>query len=285
MTYPTMIYQVAVGNTPAYYETCIDSVARYCKKFDIHHIVQRKPHLNIKPLNNQRQGRASMKMDYLPIFEKENAFGYVQHIQHSGFMKACIIDADIYIRDNAPNIFDEFGVDVAFAGVRECDMPLTAKYRKKIQGFSTKQYEMFPEIMKEHTKENGVPFYNMGMMCINVTTPRYYGTKTLNGVLMTNNPTEFIRRKDFEGFVNGEGHWKWSTDQTLLNYWVKTSGMPVKNLDWRWNALVKAVQDDRLEEAYFLHFVLAENMPNPIKNVQMIAEDPRKAKTLKWGHG
>ena len=268
------IYQVAVGNTPAYYRTCMNSVALYCAKLGIEHHVQLEPKLKIKPLDNKRfdrAGRSMMKLDYLPIYEKENAFDLLY-----GFDKIAIIDADIYIRKNAPDIFAQIDMDTAFAGVRECDLPLTSKYLHKIQGFSTKQYEMFPQIMKEHTTEIGIPFYNMGMMLLTSKLLEY-----LNG----ESPEQFIRRKEFEGFVNGEGHWKWSTDQTLLNYWVKTSEMPTTNLDWKWNALVKAVKDDRLSEAYFLHFVLGGNLPNPEKTVQMIANDPSKAKTVNWGHG
>jgi hypothetical protein len=218
-----------------------------------------------------------MKLDYLPIYEKENAFDYLYGCNgNTGYDKVAIVDADIFIRDGTPNIFDELDSDTAFAGVRECDLPLTEKYLNKIRGFSTKQYEMFPDIMREHTKQFGIPFYNMGMMVLSSNLCEYLNGET---------PEEFIRRNEFEGFVNGAGHWKWSTDQTLLNYWVKTSGMPAKNLDWRWNALVKAVRDDRLHEAHFLHFVLADNMPNPEQNVKMIANNPKTAAKLNWGHG
>jgi hypothetical protein len=71
-------------------------------------------------------------------------------------------------------------------------------------------------------------------------------------------PLEFIRRPEFERFVNGEGHWKWSTDQTLLNYWIKKAGVAVKDLDWKWNALYGAVQD--VSPAHFVHFFLSAKM-------------------------
>jgi hypothetical protein len=247
------VYQVAVGNVPAYYQTCIDSVARYCASYGIHHHVQTEPQLKIKPLNNKRLGRSSMKLDYLPIYEKENAFDLLY-----GYDKVAIIDADIYIRDTAPDIFDEIDADTAFAGVRECDMPVTPKYLHKIQGFSTKQYEMFPQIMQEHTEEVGVPFYNMGLMLLTPVLLEYLNGET---------PEQFIRRKEFEGFVNGEGHWKWSTDQTLLNYWVKSSGMPVKNLSWKWNALYKGIRDEKLPNAHFIHFFLSANLPRGGKEI------------------
>jgi hypothetical protein len=254
----TLIYQVAVGNVPAHYEICIESVSRYCKKYDIDHVVQREPILNIKPLNNQRSGRASMSLDYLPIYEKENAFNYL-----SEYDMIAIVDADIYIR--APySIFDEIEDGVAFAGVRECDLPLTPKYLNKIQGFSRKQYEKFPHIMKENTEKYGVPFYNMGLMVLTQHIREYIGEDS---------PEQFIRRKEFEGFVNGEGHWQWSTDQTLLNYWVKTSNMPAQNLHWHWNVLYEAVKKHRLPEAFFVHFILSANLPRGGKEIPKIISD------------
>ena len=54
-------------------------------------------------------------------------------------------------------------MDTSFAGVNECDMPLTPQYFHKITGFSRAQYGKFPDIMKEDGKY-GVPFYNMGLM-------------------------------------------------------------------------------------------------------------------------
>ena len=263
----TLIYQVNVGTPPAFYQTCINSVAQYCKRYDIVHFIQLKPILKIKPLRSER---GTMKLDYLPIFEKENAFEFLK-----AYDKVCIIDADIYIRDNVPNIFDEIDMDTAFAGVRECDMPLTPKYQHKIQGFSTKQYEMFPEIMKEHTTEYGVPFYNMGLMLF---------TKKLQEYLSRMTPEQFIRQEQFEGFVNGKGHWKWSTDQTLLNYWVKTSGMETKNLSWKWNALFKAVRDEELPESYFIHFFLSDNLPQQGATIPKIVKDLDLASNIK-GHG
>jgi hypothetical protein len=137
-------------------------------------------------------------------------------------------------------------------------MPVTPKYLHKIQGFSTKQYEMFPQIMQEHTEEVGVPFYNMGLMLLTPVLLEYLNGET---------PEQFIRRKEFEGFVNGEGHWKWSTDQTLLNYWVKSSGMPVKNLSWKWNALYKGIRDEKLPNAHFIHFFLSANLPRGGKEI------------------
>ena len=47
---------------------------------------------------------------YLPIYEKENAFDYIDD-----YDQIAIIDADIYIRPDSPNIFDEVSEDVPAA--------------------------------------------------------------------------------------------------------------------------------------------------------------------------
>lgn len=242
----TLIYQVKVGKSPTFYDTCIKSVADYCKKYGIEHIVQTKPTLKITSTHPQRKG-AMDKHGFLPIYEKENAFAYLGE-----YDKVCVVDADIFIKPSAPNIFSEIDLEIPFAGVRECDMPLTSDYITKIQKFSKGQYEQFPEIMKESTKEFGVPFYNMGLMLMSISLLEY-----LNG----DTPEQFIRRKEFKKFVDGQGHWKWSTDQTLLNYWIKTTKMRTKNLDWKWNALYKAVTDDSIQSAHFVHFFLADKLP------------------------
>ena len=95
-------------------------------------------------------------------------------------------------------------------------------------------------------------YYNFGISNAKIKIKKYLNGQT---------PGEFIRRPEFERFVNGEGQFRYSTDQTLLNYWVRKSGMSHKSLDWRYNALFKAVKDDKLKDAYFIHFFLSANLP------------------------
>ena len=97
-------------------------------------------------------------------------------------------------------------------------------------------------------------------------------------------PLEFIRRKEFERFVNGEGNWKWSTDQTLLNFWVRKSGMKRKNIDWKWNALFKGIKDEKLPEAHFIHFFLSGNLPQKGAEIPSIIKNLDNATKIK-GHG
>ena len=133
-----LIYQVSVGKPSKLYEHCIDSVAKYCAKYDIEHIVLTQPKLRIKPdiFTSGRSEESYMKYGgYLPIFEKENAFDYLDR-----FDQVAIVDADIYIRDDAANIFDDFGTDHAFGAVAEREMDIQQWYGGKIQNYSAMQY-------------------------------------------------------------------------------------------------------------------------------------------------
>lgn len=264
----TMIFQVKVGpNPPAFYDVCIQSVDQYCQKYGIDHIVLTEPKLKIKPLNSKRSASA-LKCDCLVIYEKEVAFEYLDQ-----YDAICIIDSDIYIRDNAPNIFDELSEGIVFAGVLEREMPLTPEYIRKISAYSKGQYESLKDVDWKWDK-SGAAFYNMGLMLFSKDIKKY-----LNG----DTPEQFIRRKEFEGFVNGEGNWKWSTDQTLLNYWVKKTGMKVKNLEWKWNTLFKGVKDEYLKDSYFIHFFLSNNLPKKGAEIPNIVRDLDKAASIR-GH-
>jgi hypothetical protein len=235
-----LVYQVKVGETPAFYDNCILSVERYCKRHGFDHIVQKETILRIVPIRSFRSVNA-LRLGYLPIFEKANAFGYLGE-----YDQVAVIDADIYIRDTALSVFD--GFDAEFGAVMERRMPLTQTYLAKIRKYSDGQYALLKDVDWQWN-EDGAAFYNMGMMVLGAGL-----LERLSG----DSPLEFIRRPEFERFVNGEGHWKWSTDQTLLNYWVKKAGVAVKDLDWKWNALYGAVQD--VSAAHFVHFFLAAKM-------------------------
>ena len=235
-----LIYQVAVGEVPRYYGCCIDSVARYATRIGADHIVQREPILKIAPLASQRSENA-LRLGYLPIYEKENAFSYLGEYE-----KVAIIDADVYVRDSAPNVFDEY--DTPFAGVVERDLPATRKYRDKLVKHSRGQFSTLKDV-DWRWNEGGAEFYNMGVMLLSDSLLEY----------LDETPEKFIRRPEFERFVNGEGHWKWSTDQTLLNYWLKRADIACTRLDWRYNALYGAVSD--VSGAYFVHFFLSAKLP------------------------
>jgi len=230
-----------VGEVPPFYETCIDSVAEYAARVGADHIVQRQPILRIVPLKSCRSENA-LRLGYLPIYEKENAFAELEKYE-----QIAIIDADIFIRDCAPDIFTQ-AQGAGFAGAIERDMPLTAQYAEKVRKHSDGQFSGLKDV-DWNWDARGAHYYNMGLMLLHKSIMPYLNGET---------PERFIRRPEFERFVNGEGHWKWSTDQTLLNYWVKKSGMATRSLDWRWNAMYGAVQS--IKGAYFVHFFLSSKL-------------------------
>lgn len=252
-----LIYQVYVGKRSALYDHCIASVAAYCKKYNIEHLVQRQPILMIRPdpFTNNRSHEAVERLGYLPIYEKENAFTYLK--SHD---QVAIIDSDIWIRPDAPNIFDEF--NSTFGAVCEREMPITEEYRQKLVNYTRMQYSTI-RLDWKWDKQLGAQFFNMGLMLMDKQLDKY-----INGT-----PKQFIRRPEFQPFVDGRGAWKWSTDQTLLNYWINKEKIPTQHMDWKWNGLYKGIRDDKVKEAYFVHFFLKDKLPARGENVEQLMKD------------
>lgn len=242
----TLIYQVYVGKRSKLYDQCVESVKQYCKKYNIHHEVQRYPILMIKPdvFSTNRHPRAwEQHGGFLPIFEKENAFNYLK-----SYDKVAIIDADIFIREDAPNIFDELSDDFDFGGVVERDMPLTTEQQSKVRSYSQAQYSNIKNVDWKWNK-NGAEYMNMGVMVMNKSLSRYLKGET---------PKQFLNRPRFKPFVDGIGNWKWSTDQTLLNTWIKEDNIKTKHLNWKWNGLYGV--NTQIKDCHFVHFFLSKRL-------------------------
>jgi len=257
-----MIYQVYVGKPSKLYDHCTASVAAYCSRHGIDYTIQKTPILKIKPdvfATNRSKESYEKHGGFLPIFEKENAFGYFPE-----YDQIAIVDADIYIRSDAPNIFEELEEETEFAGVVEREMPITHQYAQKIINYSRMQYHNLHINKVANFQPNplGYEFYNMGLMVMQCHIKKYFKPGE--------SPHQFISRPEFKDFVDGQGAWKWSTDQTLLNTWVRKEKMRQHHLDWKWNALYKGVRDDKLPEAYFVHFFLKDLLPERGENVQQL---------------
>jgi len=254
-----LIYQVAVGKPSKLYEHCIESVSNYCKNHGIGHIVQREPVYRIKPdpFNSGRSKESYEKYGgYLPIFEKEVAFDYL-----NDYDQIAIIDADIYIRPEAPNVFDDFGTDKAFGAVIEREMPIENWYREKIINYSRMQYGHLHN-NKTDFKLNqlGFEFANMGVILLN--------SESFLPYLKGQSGKQFLQRAEFKDFVDGVGPWKWSTDQTLLNTFVRKYNVPFKRMHWKWNGLYTA--NSRIKECHFVHFFLKDKLPNKGEDVKSL---------------
>jgi hypothetical protein len=258
-----LIYQVNVAKSSNLYNHCIASVSAYCEKHNIAHFVQTKPILRIRPdifLSNRSRESYEKYGGFLPIYEKENAFRELRK-----YDQVAVIDADIYIRPDAPNVFDEFESEYAFGAVCEREMPITEQYTQKIMNYSRMQYELLHmKKQKIDFKPNtfGYEFYNMGMMLMN--------SESFLPYLKDESPAEFIRRDEFAQFVDGIGNWKWSTDQTLLNYFVKKYKIPTQHMHWKWNGLFTA--NTKINECHFVHFFLKDKLPAQGENVEQLME-------------
>jgi hypothetical protein len=228
-----LIFQVAVGEVPSFYATTMGSVRAYAQRIGADYEALTEPELRIVP-KNSRRSESALRLGYLPIFEKEAAFARLGR-----YDQVAVIDADVYARERAPDIFEAAG-SADFAGVRERDLPLLPRYQQKIKSYARDQYG-----------DAGFPFYNMGVTVWSESILPYLCGQT---------PAEFIHRPEFAPFVNGEGKYRWSTDQTLLNMWVR--GRSRTDLEWRWNCMYDYVQKSALERnPYFVHFALASKMP------------------------
>ena len=255
----TLIYQVYVGKRSRLYDVCTKSVSEYAEKVGADYICQRQPILKIKPdifSTNRSKESYEKHGGFLPIYEKEVAFDYFDK-----YDQICIIDADIYVRPTAPNIFDELDPEVYdFGGVVESSMPIPEWYQQKILNYSQMQYGSLNMNWK-FSPITGFPFMNMGMMLMGKGLQKYLKGQTAK---------QFIERSEFKQFVDGLGPWKWSTDQTLLNWWIRKEGMMIKNLDWRWNGLFTA--NDRIKECHFVHFFLKDKLPERGENIEALME-------------
>lgn len=252
-----LIYQISVGKPSKLYETCIASCGRYAKRIGADHIVQTEPLLSITPDPNTsgRSKEATARLGYLPIFEKESAFGLLP-----AYDKIGVIDADVYIKDTTTkNIFDEF--DTPFCAMRELDLPMLPWYDKKLKTYSVMQYgSLWPKSMFI----NGIaPFRNMGVMLFTKELQKY----------IRGTPIDFIRQPRFKKFVDGVGNFKWSTDQTLLNWWLHEDRIATHDLNWKWNCLYTAVPDKSLKEAYAVHFFLKDKLPQKGENIDQLLKD------------
>ena len=137
------------------------------------------------------------------------------------------------------------------------------KYKSKIRKYSKSAFEQLTDVDWKWN-QLGAEFYNMGLMVIN--------SKGFLPYLKGQTPKQFLDREEFKDFVDGVGYKKWSTDQMLLNWWVKKESIPTLNMDWRWNALYKGIDDTRLPEAYFVHFFLKDLLPQRGENISALME-------------
>lgn len=244
----TLIYQVCLGeaSNSKLYEFCISSVKHYCKMHGIDHYLQTHPRLRIAPdpfMTNRSEDSYKKHGGYLPIFEKENAFDF-----RDKYDKIAIIDADIFVRPDSPNIFDEF--DSTWGGVAEREMPLNDEYVNKIINYSKMQYSTLTDVDWKWNNR-GAEFFNMGLIL--------FDCKKIEPYLNKETAKQFLDRYEFKRFIDGQGAWKWSTDQTLLNWWLKKQKIEIQHLSPVWNGLFSV--NTKINDCNFVHFFLKDKLP------------------------
>ena len=266
-----LIYQVSIlGRNNTKYEHCLNSVKKYCKKYNIDHIIQTSPILKIVPQNkNATRFRTQPNHIKLPIhtygylvaYEKGNAFSYFDE-----YDKICIIDADISIHEDSPNIFNEIQ-DEEFAGCVPRYSPLKLDHIKKSIIHSREQYSMFINDIFSEWDHLGVQYYNTGVMLFTKEIRKYFYGKDIK---------QFFYSKENEIFINGNGNLNKESDQTLWNYWLKKNNVKQKILDWKWNVVHGSVKEKYLSEAYFVHFTELDYMPRKGNEIPYIMKNIRK---------
>jgi len=259
----TLIFQVNIPlqGKSKLYEFCMASVKSYAERIgaDYKVITEQvfKIPVDMKRTNRNKEGLIKLANNTLPIMEKSVGLTYFPE-----YDKICIVDSDIYIRDTAPNIFDELGKGQHFGCVLERDLPLTPGHRAKIKGYSNDMFKKAPcNKVEWNWNESGADFANMGLMLID---------KSFMDMLDGDTPREFLMRDEFADFRDGVGLLRYSTDQVLYNYFLKKSGANVNYLSWKWNALYRGAMDSKIPEAHFVHFFLRNQLPNNGNNIDML---------------
>ena len=269
-----LIYQVYTGKRSKLYDHCTASVKAYAEDINekespnnkVDYIIQTQPIMKIKPdvfATNRSKESYEKYGGFLPIYEKENAFNYWDR-----YDQIAIIDADVWVRPGTENIFNVMNHETEFAGMAERTAPILPWYKEKLIGYTKMQYSSLTDV-DWRWNESGAHFYNMGVMLLNRHIVQYLKGKSKR----YETGREFIERPEFKRFVDGLGAWKWSTDQTLLNYWVKKEKMEQQELSWKWNALYTAISNEDAKKAYFVHFFLKDKLPNRGEDVEKLMED------------
>lgn len=250
-----LVFQVTVGEAQdsPLYKICTQTVESYAKIIGADYFRLKEPRLRITP--DQRVTNRSIESfkkhgGYLPIFEKMVALELL-----SNYDQIAIIDADVEVADFSRSIFDDVPPTCELAAVVERNMPVVRSYRKKLAAYSENQFGPLPGI-DWRWNSSGAHFYNMGVLVIN---------RSLLARLSGMSAHSFITQPKFKDFVDGIGNWKWSTDQTLLNYWIKSERLDVLELEWKWNSLFGAIPPRKIRKARFVHYFLGDHIPR-LKN-------------------
>lgn len=277
-----LVYQVNVGSQSNLYDWCNNTVLQMVNRFNgayseeitLDYHCEKKPLLKIKP-NPKRTNRsleAVERLGYLPIFEKQKSFDFFYDGYHgNNYDFLIIIDSDICMFHKNLKAMNLFHVmlhseltkflneDIEFAACYEANQPSLPWHQKKVQSYTKMQHGSFPFYTEQFK------FFQCGLMILS--------RKAICEKTYCDSAYEFVMREDFVDFVDGVGNFKWSTDQTLMNYWVKVDDLKTMELNWRMNGLYGALPNDKLQQAEGIHFFLKDKLPDRGENIETLKKE------------
>ena len=183
--------------------------------------MQREPILKIlpDPTRQERNVGNWTKLGYLPIFEKENAFDLLDQYDQIG-----IVDSDIYIKESAPNIFEQLPIEYDFGGVVERSIPTNPKYVNKISKYSKAAFEKLQDVNWEWNLEASMA--GLGIDCNRAHVQpfgayHYHGTPSLYLENLDND----LSSKTLIGYA-ADGFLIYYDPTKTSSYQIKSGGRP-----------------------------------------------------------
>jgi len=231
-----LLFQVLIGERRPLWEKCVRSAAAYAARIGCVHQVQLEMVLKVMPKKSQRS-EGAVRLGGLPNLEKLNGLSYLHE-----FEQIALIDSDVYITDSAPNIFDCVPTDCDVAGVTERALPISPLYARKLDRYEQMQFAPVNGV--------GLPFLQCGVMVYNRSFQRF----------MPDGPKAFWEQPSLERFINGEGGWRWQSEQCTLSWFLRANSVNVAALPIQFNWLYGALQPGRMHEGWFHHLFLSEHL-------------------------
>jgi hypothetical protein len=235
-----VVCQAAVGTVRPLWARCIESVAAWCARHGYEHIVQREPILRIVP-GPPRVGERAPKLGYLAELEKFAAWDVLRECD-----ALAQIDADVYAQPGAPCIFEAAPPAVDFAAVVEPDIPVNEACRRKLAAYALGQYGR----ADARWHQCGVQVLRPSLL------DRLYGASV----------RDMLTAPRWAPLINGEGAYRWSSEQTLLNLWLREAGAVIGDLPWQWNAPFGMMGESPASEAacmaqaHMVHFLCGDHV-------------------------
>lgn len=248
-----LCYQVLVGERRPLWDKCVASVAAYCARHGIIHEVQLEMVLKVKPKKSLRS-EGAVRLGGLPNLEKLNGL-----TRFKDFDQIALIDSDVWASPDAPNIFDHVQPDCDVAGVTERALPISDAYARKLDRYEKMQFDPVGGV--------GLPFLQCGVMVYNRSFARF----------MPDGPKAFWEQQNLESFINGDGGWRWQSEQCTLSWFLRANDARIGTLDPRFNWLFGVLQPGRQAEGWLHHFFLSQHLThdNPAEMVRTGAGRPR----------